>query len=186
MGAFAIFSLLDPPLLQGPYGLSWMRAGFRFRPCYLPGWVTGGGHMASLYLGFCLCQLWMMTPLTLTVTGKPFLFSRKQAGSVSSTISKCPGLGKILQEADICISFACICIRNAVAPLCIQMTGPGVRELLLRTSFAEPHECHRRATPRERLALSTLTPGATLLDSLGDGLPVPPGHSHSPPFLLQA
>lgn len=62
------------------------------------------------------------------------------------------------------------------------MTVFGVSELLLMASFGELHKCYGRATPREKLALCTLTPGATLVDSLGHSLPLPPDHSHTPPL----
>lgn len=65
------------------------------------------------------------------------------------------------------------------------MTLLGVREPVLVTSLGEPHTC-QRSHPSEKLALGsdqgTLTPGATLVDSSGDGLSLLADHSRTPPL----
>ena len=45
-------------------GLSWVGSGFKSYLCRLPPWVTWGGHVASLCLGFCFYQGWIIRPLT--------------------------------------------------------------------------------------------------------------------------
>lgn len=56
---------------------------------------------------------------------------------------------------------------------------------MLVISLGESHT-RQRTHPREKLALSshqgTLTTGDTLMDSSGDGLPLPPGYSCTPPL----
>lgn len=99
-------------------------------------------------------------------------------------LAKPSGQVGILEEAGIC-TFICMYLHEIrrSAPFAFRTTLLGVREPVLVTSLAEPHTC-QRSHPSEKLALGshqgTLTPGATLVDSSGDGLSLLADHSRTP------